>query len=324
MSGDLGPRVAICAVQKFVTQFSDVDVLLIGDEPSLISLLAKNPVPPSRVSVLHAADIVAMNDDPLHALRHKKHSSMWLALEQLRLGVADACVSAGNTGALMAMGKFLVKTFPGLERPAICKSMPGEKGKSTYLLDLGANVNCDAEHLYQFARMGNLLAKAKGIENPQVALLNLGTEEQKGTDVLREARQLLKADNHIRYAGFVEADAIYEGVVDVIVCDGFHGNIALKASEGVARFIRKKILKTTQKNGVNKILALLAWPLLKQLRLELDPALYNGASLLGLQKTVVKSHGNADTKAFLQALTVAREQVLQQVPQLIQKEFLSH
>lgn len=324
MSGDLGPRVAICAVQKFVTQFSDVDVLLIGDEPSLISLLAKNPVPPSRVSVLHAADIVAMNDDPLHALRHKKHSSMWLALEQLRLGVADACVSAGNTGALMAMGKFLVKTFPGLERPAICKSMPGEKGKSTYLLDLGANVNCDAEHLYQFARMGNLLAKAKGIENPQVALLNLGTEEQKGTDVLREARQLLKTDNHIRYAGFVEADAIYEGVVDVIVCDGFHGNIALKASEGVARFIRKKILKTTQKNGVNKILALLAWPLLKQLRLELDPALYNGASLLGLQKTVVKSHGNADTKAFLQALTVAREQVLQQVPQLIQKEFLSH
>lgn len=324
MSGDLGPRVAICAAQKFVTQFSDVDVLLIGDEPSLISLLAKNPVPPSRVSVLHAADIVAMNDDPLHALRHKKHSSMWLALEQLRLGVADACVSAGNTGALMAMGKFLVKTFPGLERPAICKSMPGEKGKSTYLLDLGANVNCDAEHLYQFARMGNLLAKAKGIENPQVALLNLGTEEQKGTDVLREARQLLKTDNHIRYAGFVEADAIYEGVVDVIVCDGFHGNIALKASEGVARFIRKKILKTTQKNGVNKILALLAWPLLKQLRLELDPALYNGASLLGLQKTVVKSHGNADTKAFLQALTVAREQVLQQVPQLIQKEFLSH
>lgn len=323
MSGDLGPRVAISAAQKFVARFSDVDLLLIGDESRLLPLLSKQNPLHARASVLHAADVVAMGDDPLHVLRHKKNSSMWLSLEQLRSGEVDACVSAGNTGALLAMAKYLIKTFPGLERPAICKSMPVDSGV-TYLLDLGANINCTAEQLYQFARMGNILAKAGGLASPRVALLNIGSEEQKGTGVLHLARQLIDQDFHLDYAGFIEANAIFAGAVDVIVCDGFHGNIALKASEGAARFIQKKIGKTAQKNLLNKLLSIIAWPLLSQIRRELDPSLYNGASLLGLQKTVVKSHGDANTKAFLQALIVAREQVVQQVPALIQKEFQSY
>lgn len=320
MSGDLGPRVAISAAQLFVTQYPDVDLLLVGDESLLLSLISKHNTYGARMSVLHAADVVAMGDDPLSALRHKKGSSMWLSLEQLRFGVVDACVSAGNTGALLAMAKFLVKTFPGLDRPAICKPMPVDVGL-TYMLDLGANINCTAEQLHQFAQMGNVLARAGGVLCPRVALLNIGSEEQKGTEVLQLARQLMIEDPRINYSGFVEASAIYSGVADVIVCDGFHGNIALKASEGVARFIQKKIAKIAHKNTLNKFLSALAWPLLFQMRQELDPSSYNGASLLGLQKPVIKSHGNANAQAFLQALVVAREQVVQQVPLLIQKEF---
>ncbi len=323
MSGDLGPRVAISAAQIFVARYPEIDLLLIGDESLLSFLVEKYNIPRARMSVLHAADVVAMGDDPLYSLRHKKKSSMWVSLEQLRDDKVDACVSAGNTGALLAMAKFLIKTFPGVDRPAICKSMPVEKGL-TYLLDLGANINCTAEQLYQFARMGNVVAKAAGLSSPRVALLNIGSEEQKGTEVLQLSRKLITEDSCINYAGFVEADAVFAGKVDVIVCDGFHGNIALKASEGVARFIRKKIAKTAKKNVFNKLLSIIAWPLLSQMRQELDPSLYNGASLLGLQKPVIKSHGNADVQAFLRALIVAREQVFQQVPVLIQKEFESY
>nr|WP_324259320.1 phosphate acyltransferase PlsX [Cellvibrio fontiphilus] len=320
MSGDLGPRVAISAVQKFIAHFQDADVLLVGDESRLLPFISPIAISSGRISVLHAATIVAMGEDPLYALRRKKNSSMWLSLTQLRDGAVDACVSAGNTGALLAMSKFLVKPFPGLDRPAICKSMPVEKGL-TFMLDLGANVNCTSVQLHQFAVMGNVLAKARGLESPRVALLNIGAEEQKGIGVLQQARELLMADSDINYSGFVEANSIFSGDVDVIVCDGFHGNIALKASEGVARFIQKKIAKTAKKNVFNKFMALLAWPLLWQMREELDPSSYNGASLLGLQKPVIKSHGNANPKAFFKALMVAREQVIQQIPALIEKKF---
>lgn len=320
MSGDLGPRVAISAAQLFVAQYPDVDLLLVGDESLLLPIVSKHKNHHSRLSVLHAASVVAMSDDPLSALRHKKNSSMWLSLEQLRDAKVDACISAGNTGALLAMSKFLVKTFPGVDRPAICKSMPVDMGL-TYMLDLGANINCTAEQLHQFAQMGNVLSRAGGVASPRVALLNIGSEEQKGTEVLQFARQLLIEDSRINYSGFVEASAIYSGLADVIVCDGFHGNIALKASEGVARFIQKKIIRIAHKNILNKILSAFAWPLFFQMRKELDPSSYNGASLLGLQKPVIKSHGNANVKAFLQALIVAREQVVWQIPLLIQKEF---
>lgn len=321
MSGDLGPRIAISASQKFVTQFPDVDLLLVGNEAQFLSLLPQSQKFHERITLVHAADVVSMDDDPLLALRQKKDSSMWMALDLLRNDDVDACVSAGNTGALLAIAKFLIKTFPAIERPAICKSMPVETG-CTYLLDLGANINCPPEYLHQFALMGSVLAGASNDVAPRVALLNIGTEQQKGTEALKSAQLLLQADDRINYVGFVEANSIFTGAVDVIVCDGFHGNIALKASEGVARFIANKISKIAKKNVANKILSFLMWPLLMRLQHELDPSLYNGASFLGLQKTVIKSHGGADKKAFLQALIVAREQIIQQVPARIQQVLL--
>jgi phosphate acyltransferase len=323
MSGDLGPRVVISASQKFVTQFPDVDLLLVGNETQLISLLPPAKKLHERITIVHAVGVVSMHDDPLLALRQKKDSSMWVALDLLRNDDADACVSAGNTGALLAMAKYLIKTFPAIDRPAICKSMPVETG-STYLLDLGANINCPPEYLYQFALMGNVLAGASTEMSPRVALLNIGTEQQKGTEELKAAQVLLQADRCINYVGFVEANSIFTGAVDVIVCDGFHGNIALKTSEGVARFIANRIAKFARKNLFNRVLGLLFLPLLKRLKAELDPSLYNGASFLGLQKTVIKSHGGADANAFLQALIVAREQVIQQVPARIQQALSQH
>lgn len=316
MSGDLGPRVAIAAAEKFIALHSDVDLLLVGDQYLLQPLMAKS-YSLRAASILHASDVVSMNDDPLSALRQKKDSSMWIALESLQKGRADACVSAGNTGALLAMARHLIKTFPVIDRPAICKSMPVAKKGLTYLLDLGANINCTPVHLQQFALMGSVLVEAEGVEAPRVALLNIGSESQKGTELLQQAQDLLRNDRRINYVGFVESDSIFTGNENVIVCDGFHGNIALKASEGVARFITKKISEILQRNFLNKFLSVVAAPLFHQLREELNPSLYNGASFLGLQKTVIKSHGAADQKAFMQALIVAREQVKLQVPERI-------
>lgn len=321
MSGDLGPRVAILAAQKFVTQFPDVDLLLVGNESLLLPLLSPAKKLHERIKLVHAPDVVSMHDDPLFALRQKKDSSMWVALDLLRNDVVDACVSAGNTGALLAIAKYLIKTFPAIERPAICKSMPVDIG-STYLLDLGANINCTPEHLHQFALMGSVLAASADVVEPRVALLNIGTEQQKGTDTLKAAQLLLQNDARINYVGFVEANSIFTGAVEVIVCDGFHGNVALKTSEGVARFIANRVSAIVKQNLFNKVLGLVLLPLLKRLKQELDPSLYNGASFLGLQKTVIKSHGSANVKAFLQALIVAREQVIQQVPVRIQNALM--
>lgn len=319
MSGDLGPRVAISAAQKFLHLYPDVDLFLVGDQEQLQQALqGANP----RINFIHAPEVVTMDDDPLTALRHKKNSSMWKSLELLRDESADACVSAGNTGALLAIAKHLIKTFPGIERPAICKSMPVSSG-ATYLLDLGANIDVSPELLHQFALMGSALAKALGAERPRVSLLNIGTEAYKGTDTLRQAQELLQQDTSLNYAGFIEANCIFSGEVDVIVCDGFHGNIALKASEGVAQFIASKVVTEFKQNPIKRLLALLCWPMLKHLRAQLNPAQYNGASFLGLQKTVIKSHGGADDNAFVHALVVAREQVLLRVPERIHHQ-LSH
>ena len=318
MSGDLGPRVAISAAQKFTARFADVDVILVGDQKQLLSSQSKKNLSHQRISILNATDVVEMDEDPLHALRHKKNSSMWVAIDSVNNSLADACVSAGNTGALLAMGKYLLKTFPGIERPAICKSMPVEKGQ-TFLLDLGANTNCTAEHLYQFALMGKILASANN-PAPRIALLNIGTESGKGTDVIKSAQSLLQNDSRLNFSGYIEANKIFSGDVDVIVCDGFHGNIALKSSEGTARFIAKKIQAIFKRHWFARIAGVIIWPILKQLRAELDPSMYNGASFLGLQKVLVKSHGNANKKAFIQALIVAREQVIQNIPTRIQQE----
>jgi glycerol-3-phosphate acyltransferase PlsX len=318
MSGDLGPRVAISAAQKFTSSFPDVDIVLVGNEQQLLALSSVEKLSRQRISLLNATQVVAMDEDPLHALRHKKQSSMWLAIECLHENRADACVSAGNTGALMAMGKYLLKTFPGVDRPAICKSMPVEQGQ-TYLLDLGANTNCTPEQLHQFALMGKILASVANA-NPRVGLLNIGIEETKGTDVIKAAQVLLQNDPRLNFAGYIEANNIFSGEMDVIVCDGFHGNIALKTCEGTARFITKKIQAAFKRNWFARAAGTLIWPILKQLRSDLDPSMYNGASFLGLQKVLVKSHGNANKKAFMQALIVAREQVIQNIPARIQTE----
>jgi glycerol-3-phosphate acyltransferase PlsX len=318
MSGDLGPRVAISAAQKFTAAYPDVDIVLVGNEQQLLGFSSAKKLSHQRISIVNATEIVAMDEDPLHALRHKKNSSMWLAINALSNNSADACVSAGNTGALLAMGKYLLKTFPGVERPAICKAMPVERGQ-TYLLDLGANTNCTAEHLHQFALMGNILASANNA-SPRIGLLNIGTESTKGTGVIKAAQELLRNDSRLNFGGYIEANKIFSGEMDVIVCDGFHGNIALKTCEGTARFIAKRIQAVFKRNWFSQLAAIIAWPLLKQLRIELDPSMYNGASFLGLQKVLVKSHGNANKKAFMQALIVAREQVIQNIPARIQRE----
>ncbi len=319
MSGDLGPRVAISAAKKFTSTHPDVDLVLFGDEQQLLKILPQKKLTRHRITIVHTNDVVTMQDDPVQALRHKKDSSMWRAIEQLKDGRADACVSAGNTGALLAIGKYLLKTFSGVERPAICKAMPVERGQ-TYLLDLGANTQCSPENLHEFALMGNVLASADS-KNPRIALLNIGTESIKGTDIIRSAQTLLQADTSLNYVGYVEASKIFAGDVDVIVCDGFHGNIALKTCEGTARFVGKKIQAVFRRNWLTRTAAILIWPLIKQLRTELDPSMYNGASFLGLQKILVKSHGNANKKAFIQALSVAREQVIQNIPQRIEQAF---
>jgi phosphate acyltransferase len=322
MSGDLGPRVAIAAAQKFAATFDDVDLLFVGDEQLLLSLFSKKEILPSdRVTFINATQVVAMADDPVMALRHKKDSSMWRAVESVKNNLADACVSAGNTGALLAISKHLLKTFPGIERPAICKLMPTEKN-TTYLLDLGANINCSAEQLHQFAIMGSVLALSDINAKPRIGLLNIGVEAAKGTDIIQAAQTLLQGDSRLHYCGFVEASELFLGDMDVIVCDGFHGNIALKSSEGVARFIAKKLHYTFTKTWLHKLLGLIMLPLLNRLQAELDPSMYDGASFLGLQKIVVKSHGNANQKAFMKALIVAREQVIQQIPARIQQQFL--
>ncbi len=321
MSGDLGPRVAMAAAQKFIATFDDVDLLLVGDERLLLSLFSiKKIISSERITLIHTTQIVTMTDDPVMALRHKQDSSMWRAVESVKNNLADACVSAGNTGALLAIGKHLLKTFPGIERPAICKLMPTEKNV-TYLLDLGANINCSAEQLHQFALMGNILASSHINAIPRVGLLNIGVEAAKGTDIIQAAQTLLQNDSRLNYCGFVEASELFSGNIDAIVCDGFHGNIALKSSEGVARFIAKKLHHTFTKTWLHKLLGLIMLPLLNRLQAELDPSMYDGASFLGLQKTVVKVHGNANQKAFLTALIVAREQVIQQIPARIQQQF---
>lgn len=324
MSGDLGPRVAILAAEKFIADERQCDIWLFGDEHQLRKFYKNSRDPYHQINIVHCTEKVTMEDNPLHVIRHKKSSSMYQALSFLAKGDVDASVSAGNTGALLVMAKHLIGTLEGIDRPAICKSMPVKKGQ-TFMLDLGANINCTPEQLHQFALMASTLV-TRNCENnpaieqdqlPRVGLLNIGTEETKGTDVLQQTQNIFAQEKRFDYVGFVEANAIFSGNCDVIACDGFHGNIALKASEGTARFINDKIQSAFRDSLLARICVLLIWPVIKSLRETLDPALYNGASLLGLKKTVIKSHGNADKKAFVQAIRVAYEQALQNIPQKI-------
>jgi glycerol-3-phosphate acyltransferase PlsX len=260
-----------------------------------------------------------MSDRPLTAIRNRRDSSMRRAIDMVQQGRADACVSAGNTGVLMVMAKLILKTLPGIDRPALVALLPSINNKPVYMLDLGANVSCDSEALFQFAVMGAVMAETvDAIKNPRVSLLNIGEEDIKGNDVVRQAAELLKNSGQINYQGFIEGHQIFDGTTDVIVCDGFVGNISLKTTEGVANLMLDYIKQLTQRNIFTRIFGIIAAPFLKTAFCKMKPDQYNGASLLGLRAIVVKSHGNANQKAFLNAIKQAMIEVEQQVPKRIQ------
>lgn len=319
MGGDHGPDVVIPAALSALKKHPEVHFVLVGDKDTLDYHLQQHKVTDEpRLQVHHASQKVEMDELPSQALRGKKDSSMRVAINLVKEGVAAACVSAGNTGALMATARFVLKTLPGIERPAIVSSLPTMTGH-TYVLDLGANVDSSAAHLVQFAVMGSVLAElVDGKPNPTVGLLNIGSEEIKGNERVKEASRLLEQTD-LNYTGFVEGDGLYHGEVDVLVCDGFVGNVALKASEGVAHMIRHYLRTSFTRNWMTKLAGLIASPVLKHFRRELDPRAYNGANLIGLQGIVIKSHGGADAFAFANAIDIAIVEAKKDVPKNISK-----
>jgi len=319
MGGDHGLPVTVPASLDALSKFSDIDIILVGKEDLINAELSKHQYDSSRLSVQHAEQVVEMDDLPSKALRNKRQSSMRIALNLVKDDQAQACVSAGNTGALMAVAKFVLKTLPDINRPAICTSMPTMKGH-VHMLDLGANVGIDGETLAQFAIMGSVLASAVDDKpNPTVGLLNIGEEEIKGHQRIKDAHKILLSTG-INYVGYAEGDDIFKGDVEVIACDGFDGNIALKATEGVAKMISHYLKSAFKKNLLTKLVAIMAYPVLKSFKSKVDPRRYNGASLLGLKKIVIKSHGGADAFSFLHAIEEARLEVSKNVPALISSE----
>jgi glycerol-3-phosphate acyltransferase PlsX len=319
MGGDHGPQVVIPAAISTLERHTDVELILVGDEATISAEITKHQFADKhRMKIHHASQTVGMDEAPSSALRGKKDSSMRVAINLVKDGQAAACISAGNTGALMATARFVLKTLPGIERPAIITALPTMRGH-TYVLDLGANVDSTAEHLVQFALMGSVLAELiDGKPNPTVGLLNVGAEEIKGNERVKEAARLL-AKTDLNYYGYVEGDGLYYGEVDVLVCDGFVGNVALKASEGVAHMIRHYLRQAFNRNWLTKIAGLIAYPVLKSFSKELDPRAFNGANLIGLQGIVIKSHGGADAFAFANAINIAILEARKDVPKNITK-----
>ena len=321
MGGDHGPHVTVPAVLAFQSRHPDVDVVLVGLRDAIeAELSARGSVPGARLRVHHATEVIAMDEPPASALRGKKDSSMRVAINLVRNGEAHACISAGNTGALMAISRFVLKTLPGIDRPAIAPVLPNLRGGYTYVLDLGANVDCTAEQLMQFGVMGAMLVSAvEHKERPTVGLLNIGSEDIKGNETVRRAAELLRASG-LNFHGNVEGDEIFKGTTDVVVCDGFVGNVALKASEGVVQLLTSTLREEFGRNLYSKFAALLALPVINAFRRRMDHRRFNGASLLGLQGIVIKSHGSADVFAFGHALVRAVEEVRNNVPQRIGRQ----
>jgi glycerol-3-phosphate acyltransferase PlsX len=305
MGGDHGPSVTLAAALRFLEDTPDVRLIAVGREAELAAVLSRQKSPATDRLVLHpASEVVEMHEPPADALRRKKDSSMRVAINLVKDGTAQACVSAGNTGALMAISRFVLKTLPGIDRPAIASQLPTKKGVVT-VLDLGANVNCTAAQLVQFAVMGTaLVAAVEGIERPTVGLLNIGEEDIKGNDVVKETAELLKLSG-LNFYGNVEGDDIYKGTTDVVVCDGFVGNVMLKTSEGLAQMLYEFLKAEFTRNPLARIAAGIAYPVLMGFKRRIDPRRYNGASLIGLRGVVVKSHGGADVLAFRHALAKA-------------------
>jgi glycerol-3-phosphate acyltransferase PlsX len=309
MGGDHGPRVTVPAVVDYLHRNPGTDIILVG-LPDVIEseLRALKAIPNPRLRIQAASEVVGMDESPALALRGKKNSSMRVALDLVKSGAAQACVSAGNTGALIATSRFVLKTLPGIDRPALAVVLPTMRGH-TYVLDLGANVDCSPEHLLQFGVMGaTLVATVENKERPSIGLLNIGEEEIKGNEVVKQAAELLR-DSGLNFYGNIEGNDIYKGTTDVVVCDGFVGNVALKTSEGVAQMLSTYLREEFKRNLLTKFAGLVALPVIKAFKHRVDHRRYNGASLLGLRGIVIKSHGSADSHAFRFAIARAVEEV---------------
>ncbi len=326
MGGDFGPKVTVPASILTLKKHPELRLILVGDEPSVrkeLQLLSNDEKSwLSRLEIIHSTEQVAMDELPSSALRTKKDSSMRVAINQIKEGAAQACVSAGNTGALMAIARFVLKTLPGVDRPAIITSLPTiQQNKEVRVLDLGANVDSGPNHLFQFAVMGSVLVAAlDNIKHPKVALLNIGQEEMKGNDLVKNAAQLLSESQVVNYIGYIESNDIFSGKADVVVCDGFVGNIALKTLEGTANLFANYMKEAFKRNWFNRLSALFAHSALNYVKTSMDPGRRNGASLIGLQGIVIKSHGSAKTYAFANAIEEAVHEVENNIPQLIRQE----
>lgn len=317
MGGDGGVKTIVPAAKIAVEASDTVRLILVGDESVIRQALKTHELSEHpRISIRHTSEVILSEDSPSSVLRNKKDSSMRVAIEMVANGEADACVSAGNTGALMGLARYVLKMLPGLDRPAICTTVPNKHGR-VHWLDLGANVDSSAEQLMQFAVMGSALCSVvDGIDAPEVGLLNIGSEAIKGNEPVKKAAEYLK-DSELNYIGYVEGNDIYNGKVDVIVCDGFVGNVALKTSEGLAHLIKDLLKENFTRNWLSKLAGVIAMPVLKRITQTIDPGKYNGASLLGLNGIVIKSHGGADAVAFANAIDIATLEVKKQLPSRI-------
>jgi len=325
MGGDQGPLITIPSAIMAIKTLPNLHLILCGNESIIATELARLNITQqdlaqhTQLSIFPTTEVVAMDEKPAFALRTKKNSSMRKMLDLVHEGKAQACISAGNTGALFSMAHFVLKTLPGVERPALISSLPThDNDKHVFMLDLGANVFCDSHVLYQFGVMGSVMAvQVDGIKNPRIALLNMGEEAIKGSDHIKQAALELSVNKDINYIGFIEGSDIFSNKADVIVCDGFVGNVALKTCEGVARLVYKKSEVLFSQNLLAKLMAAIFKPSLKKLFKSVNPDQYNGASLIGLRGIVVKSHGNANASAFYSAIMEAVKEVERQVPKKI-------
>ena len=318
MSGDLGAEIVVRAAQACLDRHANLELILVGNEQELGGLVTRIVGKESRLRIRHATEVVGMSEAPADALRKKKDSSMRVAINLVKEGSAEACVSAGNTGALMATAKFVLKMVPGIDRPAIIAELPAIGG-TVHMLDLGANTVSDPDQLFQFAVMGSIVtADIRGIERPRVALLNIGVEDTKGHDTVRDAAAKLNQSS-LNYVGFIEGNEIFSGKTDVVVTDGFTGNVALKTMEGTVGLVSHYVKRAFTRNLLAKLQAILSRPVLRRLSVEMDSRNYNGASLVGLSGIVIKSHGSADSYAFQHAIETALVELRNQVPQQIGK-----
>lgn len=323
MGGDHGPKVTVPASLRALREFPDLQLILVGLPAQLQPFLSRVTADIShRLEIQPVSETVAMDESPAAALRFKKDSSMRVAIDLIKDGRAKACVSAGNTGALMATARFVLKTLPGVDRPAIMARFPtqSQSGRDARVLDLGANVDSTPEHLFQFAVMGAVVANAvDNLQNPSVALLNIGSEDIKGNEQVKNAAQLLSQCNAINYIGYVEADDIFYGAADIVVCDGFVGNSVLKACEGTLKLMAELAQQEIKRNWLTRLSVVPAIPVLNRLKNRIDPRKKNGATFLGLNGTVIKSHGGADEFAFFCAIKQAVLETEKNIPELIRE-----